>query len=140
MIKNNIWIYNNNDWVKGTLNNASDDQYIVNLNNNTLSVDKKFVHIRNDDDIDISDNLIDIPHLNEPSILNGISIRYNNDQIYTYTGNILIAVNPFKFIDIYSNKYINNYKNSIPNLKPHAYKIAFNSYNNLINFKKINLF
>mgnify|MGYP004008535523 FL=1 len=100
MIKNNIWFYNNDDWIKATLNHTINDNYIVNYQDKTLTINKKFVHIRNHDDIDTSDNLIDIPHLNEPSILNGISIRYINDTIYTYTGNILIAVNPFKFIDI----------------------------------------
>ena len=136
MIKNNIWFYNNDDWIKATLNHTINDNYIVNYQDKTLTINKKFVHIRNHDDIDTSDNLIDIPHLNEPSILNGISIRYINDTIYTYTGNILIAVNPFKFIDIYSDKFIDKYKNSNNNLKPHAYKIAYNSFRNLTTFNK----
>ena len=34
-------------------------------------------------------------HLNEPSILENSRARYASDDIYTYTGKILIALNPF---------------------------------------------
>ena len=56
---------------------------------------EEFQHY-NGDEIDSSENLIGIPHLNEPSILNGIDLRFRNDQIYTWTGPILLSVNPFK--------------------------------------------
>jgi myosin heavy subunit len=45
--------------------------------------------------IDIS-NLINLIHLNEPEILYHLKKRYFDDIIYTYTGPILIAINPFK--------------------------------------------
>lgn len=35
-------------------------------------------------------------HLHEPGVLWNLKKRYLNDDIYTYTGNILIAVNPFQ--------------------------------------------
>ena len=38
-------------------------------------------------------------HLNEPSILNNTRLRFAKDQIYTFTGRILVAVNPFKLIN-----------------------------------------
>ena len=34
-------------------------------------------------------------HLNEPCILENTSLRYKQDKIYTYTGKILVALNPF---------------------------------------------
>ena len=37
-------------------------------------------------------------HLNEPSILNNTRVRFAKDQIYTFTGRILVAVNPFKLV------------------------------------------
>jgi len=40
-------------------------------------------------------------HLNEPSILENSRARYNNQIIYTYTGKILIAINPFEELPIY---------------------------------------
>ena len=37
-------------------------------------------------------------------ILGHLLERYLNNQIYTYIGDILIAVNPFKQLDIYNSK------------------------------------
>ena len=42
------------------------------------------------------DDLIGLTHLHEPAILHALRVRYDSDVIYTSTGPILIAVNPFK--------------------------------------------
>ena len=36
-----------------------------------------------------------LAYLNEPGVLDNLKARYVVDDIYTYTGSILIAVNPF---------------------------------------------
>lgn len=41
------------------------------------------------------DDLIVLTHLHEPAILYSLEERYNKDVIYTYTGPILLAINPF---------------------------------------------
>ena len=41
------------------------------------------------------DDLIVLTHLHEPAILYTLQQRYNKDVIYTYTGPILLAINPF---------------------------------------------
>ena len=43
----------------------------------------------------VNDNT-QLMHLHEPSLLFNIRHRYCKDLIYTYTANILIAMNPFK--------------------------------------------
>lgn len=48
------------------------------------------------------ENLITLPHLHEPAILQAISERFFNGQIYTWTGPVLIAVNPFRHLPIYN--------------------------------------
>ena len=35
-------------------------------------------------------------HLSPPTLLENTRIRFENDKIYTYVGDILVAVNPFK--------------------------------------------
>jgi len=42
------------------------------------------------------DDLITLTHLNEPSVVSALKKRYEEDLIYTSTGPILIALNPFK--------------------------------------------
>lgn len=41
------------------------------------------------------DDLIVLTHLHEPAILFTLQERYTSDIIYTYTGPILLAINPF---------------------------------------------
>ena len=55
------------------------------------------------------DDLIGLTHLHEPAILHALRLRYDADIIYTATGPILIAVNPFKKMDIYTNAMMEKY-------------------------------
>ena len=40
-------------------------------------------------------------HLNEPCILENSRLRFDKEKIYTYTGKILVALNPFAKLSIY---------------------------------------
>jgi myosin heavy subunit len=86
--------------------------------------------LRNDDESNNINNLIKLFHLNEPSILEAINQRYFEDIIYTYTGEILIAVNPFKSLTIYDNDKMIEYRNNsdIEN-EPHIYQLSNKVYN-----------
>jgi myosin heavy subunit len=48
------------------------------------------------------DDMITLPHLHEPAILHAIGERYDGGKIYTWTGPVLIAVNPFQRLPLYS--------------------------------------
>jgi len=56
------------------------------------------------------DDLIGLTHLHEPAILHALRLRYDSDIIYTSTGPILIAVNPFKDMPLYSNDVMHQYR------------------------------
>ncbi|KAL3931045.1 MAG: hypothetical protein SGBAC_011490, partial [Bacillariaceae sp.] len=56
------------------------------------------------------DDLIELTHLHEPAILHALRLRYDADIIYTSTGPIMIAVNPFKAMDLYSDETMNKYR------------------------------
>ncbi len=40
--------------------------------------------------------------LHEPAILHNLNTRYSLHNIYTFTGSILIAINPYQKLNIYS--------------------------------------
>lgn len=56
------------------------------------------------------DDLIELTHLHEPAILHALRLRYDSDIIYTSTGPILIAVNPFKPMDLYTEEMMESYR------------------------------
>jgi myosin-5 len=47
-------------------------------------------------------DLITLPHLHEPAILLTVSERFYRGKIYTWTGPVLIAVNPFERLPLYT--------------------------------------
>jgi len=54
-------------------------------------------------------DLITLPHLHEPAILHSLSERFRDGNIYTFTGPILIAVNPFKSVPLYTDRILETY-------------------------------
>ncbi|KAI1765564.1 putative myosin MYO2 [Hypoxylon sp. FL1150] len=49
--------------------------------------------------LEASDDLTNLSHLNEPAVLQAIRLRYAQNEIYTYSGIVLIATNPFARVD-----------------------------------------
>ncbi|KAA0034077.1 myosin-1-like [Cucumis melo var. makuwa] len=77
----------------------------------------------NPDILDGVDDLMQLSYLNEPSVLYDLEYRYNQDVIYTKAGPVLVAINPFKKVDLYGNDYIDAYKRKTIE-SPHVYAIT----------------
>ncbi|KAL1548316.1 myosin-8-like [Salvia divinorum] len=80
------------------------------------------------------DDMTKLSYLHEPGVLYNLKCRYNINEIYTYTGNILIAVNPFQRLPhLYNDNMMEKYKGmAIGELSPHPYAIADNAYRQMI--------
>jgi myosin heavy subunit len=51
--------------------------------------------------------------LHEPNLLHNLSVRYSRDEIYTFTAYILIAINPYKTINIYDEETMKRYHKKV---------------------------
>jgi hypothetical protein len=71
-----------------------------------------------------------LSYLHEPGVLWNIKSRYIFDDIYTYTGSILIAVNPFaNLAHLYGPHMMDQYRGvDLGDLSPHVYAIADAAY------------
>ncbi|XP_065207437.1 unconventional myosin-Ia [Planococcus citri] len=67
--------------------------------------------------------------LTEESFLKNLYCRYKQSQIYTYIGNELVSVNPYKNLDIYSREIALTYLYKAPfQLPPHIFSIIATAY------------
>ncbi|KAJ1913513.1 Myosin type-2 heavy chain 1 [Tieghemiomyces parasiticus] len=79
------------------------------------------------------DDLTHLSHLHEPAVLHNIRTRYAQHNIYTYSGIVLIAVNPFQRVSLYSQDIIEAYSGrSRGELEPHLFAIAEDAYQGMV--------
>ncbi|KAI0034460.1 P-loop containing nucleoside triphosphate hydrolase protein [Vararia minispora EC-137] len=91
--------------------------------------DARLPPLRNSSKFDQAADLSSLPHLNEPSILQVIEARYAQKRIYTYSGIVLVAVNPFCDVPLYGPEVIEAYAGrSRDSLEPHLFTIAEETY------------
>ncbi|XP_059380323.1 myosin-IIIa isoform X1 [Carassius carassius] len=81
------------------------------------------------------DDLATLEVLDENTITEQLQRRYAKEQIYTYVGDILIAVNPFHKTELYtpehSKVYIGAKRTSNP---PHIYAVADIAYQSMVSY------
>jgi myosin heavy subunit len=94
-----------------------------------LCLAKAILVPRNPAHLEGIDDLVKLQFLDEPNILHNLSLRYSQGKIYTNTGPILIATNPWRHLDIYSEGAMDLYKGrDLGELPPHVYGIADSAY------------
>ncbi|XP_019863708.1 PREDICTED: unconventional myosin-VIIa-like [Amphimedon queenslandica] len=75
------------------------------------------------------EDMIQLGDLTESGIMHNVQMRYHNKMIYTFTGSILVALNPYKVLPIYDQEHIHKYTNKrIGEEPPHIFAIADNAY------------
>ncbi|XP_039829224.1 protein OPAQUE1-like isoform X2 [Panicum virgatum] len=80
------------------------------------------------------DDMTKLVYLHEPGVLCNLARRYTLNEIYTYTGRILIAVNPFaKLSHMYNMHMMEQYRGvQFGELSPHVFAIADASYKAMV--------
>jgi len=90
------------------------------------------------------DDLTELPALHEASLLTALHERFKLDQIYTFAGAVLLALNPFKSLKgVYGTRLMREYARAEGSperqqeLPPHVYQMAARAYYNLISTKGV---
>ena len=87
-------------------------------------------------DGDPPQDLTSLTHLHEPAVVFCLQRRYQDDLIYTYTGKILLALNPFRVLNgLYGEKVMQRYwetSQQHARNEPHIYAVAQDAYRSLM--------
>jgi myosin I len=78
-----------------------------------------------------------ISKISNEAINDNLKKRFENGEIYTYIGHVLVSVNPFRDLGIYTDEVLNSYrgKNRLE-MPPHVFAIAEASYYNMKGYKE----
>ncbi|XP_043968806.1 unconventional myosin-Ih isoform X2 [Gambusia affinis] len=69
----------------------------------------------------------------EVAVISNLKKRFSKDLIYTYIGTLIVSVNPYKDLDIYSKKQMDVYMGvNFFELPPHIYALADNAYHTML--------
>ncbi|KAH7517346.1 hypothetical protein FEM48_Zijuj09G0053800 [Ziziphus jujuba var. spinosa] len=129
-------------WVDGEVSSINGDEAEIQTSNGKMVVSKlSKLHPK---DMEVPEGGVDdmtkLSYLHEPAVLHNLAARYEINEIYTYTGNILIAINPFQNLsNLYDVNMMDRYKGaSFGELSPHVFAIADAAYRQMINEGKSN--
>ncbi|XP_061461437.1 unconventional myosin-Ic isoform X2 [Rhineura floridana] len=68
----------------------------------------------------------------EAAFIENLRKRFKENLIYTYISSVLVSVNPYKDLEIYSKQHMDRYRGvSFYEVSPHLYAIADNAYRSL---------
>ena len=75
-------------------------------------------------------DLTSLSYLHEPAVLYNLRKRFIDQQeIYTYCGIVLVAINPYQMLDIYTEQYMHTYQGrTLGENDPHIFAIAEESF------------
>ncbi|CAE6387272.1 unnamed protein product [Rhizoctonia solani] len=75
--------------------------------------------------------------ISNDSVNDNLEKRWKNGEIYTYIGQVLISVNPFRDLGIYTEAVLESYKGKNRlEMPPHVFAIAESSYYNMKSYKE----
>jgi myosin heavy subunit len=102
-----------------------------------FSLDYQMVKRRDKDPLNAANitDMTSLSFLNEPEMLECMKQRFLKNLIYTNTGPILFAVNPFQRLPVYTDELLNAFEEADQTasrqLGPHVYQISSRAFNKM---------
>ncbi|XP_009572211.1 PREDICTED: unconventional myosin-Vc-like, partial [Fulmarus glacialis] len=135
---NRVWIPDNEEvWQSAeiTKNYKAGDRFLhVQLEDGTelhYPIDPAVLPPLRNPDILVGENdLTALSYLHEPAVLHNLKVRFVESKlIYTYSGIILVAINPYKQLPIYGDAIIHAYSGqNMGDMDPHIFAVAEEAY------------
>ncbi|KXS11953.1 hypothetical protein M427DRAFT_46743 [Gonapodya prolifera JEL478] len=134
-----VWVTDKEEgFLAGWIKEQNGDQIVVRLSNETdRSVNINDTEKMNPPKFDRVEDMADLTHLNEASVVHNLRLRYNSNLIYTYSGLFLVAVNPYRRLPIYTEQYVQAYRaKRRAEAPPHAFALADAAYSDMLSSRE----
>eukprot|EP01048_Picozoa_sp_COSAG05_P001414 COSAG05_NODE_48_length_24425_cov_90.438543_5_plen_227_part_00 len=125
-----VWVPDEHEaYRKVSVISKDEDKTVVMVDGRDTTYNTADTMLVNPDNQDGVNDNTELMFLNDAALLWNLQARYEREKIYTYTGYILIAINPYKNLPIYSDELMFDYKGkSIGSLPPHVYAVADHAF------------
>ncbi|XP_057720856.1 myosin-6-like isoform X1 [Arachis stenosperma] len=138
IVGSHVWVEDSEvAWIDGEVLEVNGEEVKVSCTSGKTVVVKVSCIYHKDTEVPPSgvDDMTKLAYLHEPGVLENLRSRYDINEIYTYTGDILIAVNPFvKLPHLYDSHMMAQYKGAVfGELSPHPFAVADAAYRLMIN-------
>uniref|UniRef100_A0A671NAB0 Unconventional myosin-Ic n=1 Tax=Sinocyclocheilus anshuiensis TaxID=1608454 RepID=A0A671NAB0_9TELE len=71
-------------------------------------------------------------HTSEVAFIENLRKRFKENLIYTYIGSVLVSMNPYKDLEIYTKQHMDRYRGvNFYEVSPHIYAVADNAYRSM---------
>uniref|UniRef100_M4D4M2 Uncharacterized protein n=1 Tax=Brassica campestris TaxID=3711 RepID=M4D4M2_BRACM len=133
-----VWVEDKDlAWIPGEVLDSSGSKVHVETSTGkkvSVAPEKLFRRDPDDEEHNGVDDMTKLTYLHEPGVLSNLQRRYALNDIYTYTGSILIAVNPFKKLPhLYDAYMMEQYKGApFGELSPHVFAVSEVAYRAMI--------
>ncbi|OAY44713.1 hypothetical protein MANES_08G174100v8 [Manihot esculenta] len=138
IVGSHVWVEDPEDaWIDGeVIAIKGRDATIVATNGKTIAAEIFSIYPKDTEAPPAGvDDMTKLAYLHEPGVLHNLACRFSLNEIYTYTGNILIAVNPFQRLPhLYDIHMMEQYKGAaFGELSPHLFAVADTCYRAMMN-------
>uniref|UniRef100_A0A673YVS8 Unconventional myosin-Ic n=1 Tax=Salmo trutta TaxID=8032 RepID=A0A673YVS8_SALTR len=84
------------------------------------------------DRVGVQDFVLLENHTSEAAFMENLRKRFKENLIYTYIGSVLVSVNPYKDLEIYTKNHMERYRGvNFYEVSPHIYAVSDNSYRSM---------
>ena len=129
-----IWFLINKEYKEGIILSRNNNTFKIEYNQKQFEINIQNLYFSNSlstEQIINTSNLISLTYLHQPSLLHCLTTRYQHNLIYTFTGDVLLAINPYKMIPTIYNDHCKKLIHD-NNHYPHVFQIAKHAYHNLL--------
>ncbi|KAI7982475.1 Myosin-11 [Camellia lanceoleosa] len=137
IVGSHVWVEDPDEaWIDGQVSNINGQEVEIQTRNDKTVVAKISQIYPKDMEVPPGgvDDMTKLSYLHAPGVLQNLSTRYQLNEIYTYSGSILIAVNPFQRLPhMYDDHMMERYKGApFGQLSPHVFAIADVAFREMI--------
>ncbi|XP_037808435.1 unconventional myosin-XVIIIa isoform X2 [Lucilia sericata] len=106
-------------------------------NGEEMTVDEDDIEKQNSPTLDLVEDICELKHLNEASVLHCLRQRFASNLIHTKAGPTLLVVNPMAPLSLYSEKVVSMFRGcKTEDMPPHIYSLAQTAYRAMLESRR----